>query len=106
LSGDVMTGRGVDQLLPHPGDPRIHESYLRSAESYVRLAEEASGPLPRPVDYSYVWGDALDEFARARPVARIINLETSITVSYDPWTRQPANYPMHPPHVPSISLTL
>jgi len=21
LCGDVMTGRGVDQVLPHPGDP-------------------------------------------------------------------------------------
>jgi len=21
LCGDVMTGRGVDQILPHPGDP-------------------------------------------------------------------------------------
>ncbi|MGR9037177.1 MAG: twin-arginine translocation signal domain-containing protein, partial [Gammaproteobacteria bacterium] len=23
LCGDVMTGRGIDQVLPHPGDPRI-----------------------------------------------------------------------------------
>jgi poly-gamma-glutamate capsule biosynthesis protein CapA/YwtB (metallophosphatase superfamily) len=22
LCGDVMLGRGVDQILPHPGDPR------------------------------------------------------------------------------------
>ena len=25
LSGDVMTGRGIDQVLPHPGDPTLHE---------------------------------------------------------------------------------
>lgn len=22
LCGDVMTGRGIDQILPHPGEPR------------------------------------------------------------------------------------
>ncbi|GMQ87881.1 MAG: hypothetical protein BMS9Abin08_1093 [Gammaproteobacteria bacterium] len=25
LCGDVMTGRGVDQALPHPGDPQLYE---------------------------------------------------------------------------------
>ena len=25
LCGDVMTGRGIDQALPHPGDGRIHD---------------------------------------------------------------------------------
>ena len=30
LSGDVMTGRGIDQMLPHPGNPRIHEPYMTS----------------------------------------------------------------------------
>ena len=24
LCGDVMTGRGIDQVLPHPGRPRLH----------------------------------------------------------------------------------
>ena len=28
LSGDVMTGRGIDQVLPHPCLPRLHESYV------------------------------------------------------------------------------
>ena len=28
LCGDVMTGRGIDQVLPHPGDPRLHEPYV------------------------------------------------------------------------------
>ena len=27
LCGDVMTGRGIDQVLPHPSDPRIYERY-------------------------------------------------------------------------------
>jgi poly-gamma-glutamate capsule biosynthesis protein CapA/YwtB (metallophosphatase superfamily) len=103
LCGDVMTGRGVDQALPRPGDPRIHESYLQSAESYVQLAEEANGPIPRPVDFSYIWGDALDEFARARPDARIVNLETSVTASDDYWRGKGINYRMHPGNAPCLS---
>ena len=49
LCGDVMTGRGVDQILPHPGDPELREAYVRDAAGYVALAEAASGPIPRPV---------------------------------------------------------
>ena len=25
LCGDVMTGRGIDQILPHPNNPALHE---------------------------------------------------------------------------------
>jgi len=84
LCGDVMTGRGIDQILPHPCDPQLHEDYATSALHYVRLAERAAaGPLPRNVAPSYVWGADLDEFNHKRPEVRIINLETSITRSED-----------------------
>jgi poly-gamma-glutamate capsule biosynthesis protein CapA/YwtB (metallophosphatase superfamily) len=79
LCGDVMIGRGVDQVLPQPCDPTLHEDYVHSALGYVRLAEEANGPIPRRVAPSYVWGAALDELNRTQPDARIINLETAIT---------------------------
>jgi poly-gamma-glutamate synthesis protein (capsule biosynthesis protein) len=46
VAGDVMTGRGIDQVLPHPGDPRIFEVYSRSARDYLQLAEQANGPIP------------------------------------------------------------
>ncbi len=95
LCGDVMTGRGIDQVLPHPCNPRLHESNLKSATGYVRLAEQANGPIPRPVDFPYVWGAALDEFRCARPDARIINLETSITHS-DAYIPKGVNYRMSP----------
>ena len=29
LGGDVMTGRGIDQVLPHPSDPRLVERSMR-----------------------------------------------------------------------------
>jgi len=37
LCGDVMTGRGIDQILPHPSDPAIYESYMKSAQGYVKV---------------------------------------------------------------------
>jgi len=95
LCGDVMTGRGIDQVLVHPCDPVLHESYVQSTMDYVHLAEAANGPIPRHVDPSYIWGAAQDELNRMRPDARIINLETSITCSED-YARKGINYRMSP----------
>ena len=75
ICGDVMLGRGVDQVLPRPSNPRIHEPYVKSAVRYVEIAEKANGPIPKPVDFSYVWGDALEELERVSPDVRIINLD-------------------------------
>jgi poly-gamma-glutamate synthesis protein (capsule biosynthesis protein) len=99
LCGDVMTGRGIDQILPHPGVPALYESYVRDAREYVRLAEDAHGPIPRPVDFSYVWGDALVEMDRAGADVRIINLETAVTESEDYWPDKPVLYRMRPRNV-------
>jgi len=99
LCGDVMPGRGVDQVLPHAGDPRLYEPVVTSALEYVRLAEAASGPIPRPVAPSYVWGDALAELARRAPDVRIVNLETAVTASGEPWPRKGIHYRMHPDNV-------
>jgi poly-gamma-glutamate synthesis protein (capsule biosynthesis protein) len=103
LGGDVMTGRGVDQVLPHPGDPRIQEPHIRNAEQYVQLAEQASGRIPRPVDFPYIWGDALQELATRRPDARIVNFETTITRSDDYWKGKGIHYRMHPDNVPCVT---
>jgi poly-gamma-glutamate capsule biosynthesis protein CapA/YwtB (metallophosphatase superfamily) len=103
LCGDVMTGRGIDQILPHPAGPQLFEPYMRSALGYVELAEEASGPLPKQVDFSYVWGDALAELERVRPDARIINLETAVTSSDDAWPRKRIHYRMHPANAPCLA---
>jgi poly-gamma-glutamate capsule biosynthesis protein CapA/YwtB (metallophosphatase superfamily) len=102
LSGDVMTGRGIDQILPHPSNPRLHEQYADSALEYVALAENANGPISRPVDYLYIWGDAREEFKRFAPDALIINLETSVTTSemYEP---KGINYRMHPANTPCLT---
>jgi poly-gamma-glutamate synthesis protein (capsule biosynthesis protein) len=96
LCGDVMTGRGIDQVMPHPGDPRLVEPWADSAASYVRIAERANGPIPRGVEPAYVWGDALAELERMRPHARIANLETAVTTCGDAWPGKGIHYRMHP----------
>jgi len=102
LAGDVMTGRGIDQVLPHPSDPRLFEGYVKSATGYVDIAERANGPIARPVDFDYVWGDALAELDRRRPAARLINLETAVTTSDDAQAKG-INYRMHPGNAAVIS---
>src|SRR5512134_679911 len=103
LSGDVMLGRGIDQLLPNSVPPHLYEPYLRSALGYVELAERAAGPLPRPVDFGYVWGDALEELRTRAPQARIVNLETAATLAEDPWPGKGIHYRMHPRNVACLA---
>jgi poly-gamma-glutamate synthesis protein (capsule biosynthesis protein) len=87
VCGDVMLARGIDQILAHPCDPILHEPHMDDARDYIAIAEDASGPIPRGVAPAYPWGDALAVLDAARPDARIINLETSITCSED-WDRE------------------
>jgi hypothetical protein len=54
VCGDVMTGRGIDQILPHPNKPHLYEPYMRSALGYVEITERATGPIKRPVDFEYI----------------------------------------------------
>jgi len=83
LCGDVMCGRGIDQVLAHPCSSEIYERHVRTAETYVLLAGQANGPISRRNGSSYVWGAARDQLERMQPDARIINLETAVTRSND-----------------------
>jgi len=98
VCGDVMLGRGIDQILPHPSDPTLYEHYMDSAVDYVRLAERRHGKIPRRCPSDYVWGDALADLDAAQPSARIINLETSVTTSLSPEPKG-INYKMNPGNV-------
>jgi poly-gamma-glutamate synthesis protein (capsule biosynthesis protein) len=102
LCGDVMLGRGIDQILPHPSLPLLHEDYVRSALDYVTLAERANGAIPRRAPFAYVWGDALGELDRRKPDLRIINLETAVTRSDRPAPKG-INYRMNPANVPCLT---
>ena len=101
LSGDVMMGRGIDQLLPWPCEPTLYEEYMASAKDYLALAEAANGLMRHPVDPLYPWGDALKELNDRRPDARIINLETSVTHCARPEPKG-INYRMSPENFVSI----
>ncbi|MFJ9470734.1 CapA family protein [Streptomyces caniferus] len=103
LCGDVMLGRGIDQILPCPGDPALREGYARDARVYVDLAEVANGPVPRPVDFSWPWGEALRALDDAAPAARVLNLETSVTADGAFAGTKEIHYRMNPANLPCLA---
>jgi poly-gamma-glutamate synthesis protein (capsule biosynthesis protein) len=103
LSGDVMSGRGVDQILPDPGDPRLREGYVRDARSYVQAAEAVHGRIARPVRFSWPWGSALRTIDDVVPDARLVNLETSVTRSDEFSSSKYVHYRMSPGNVRCVA---
>lgn len=103
VCGDVMLGRGVDQILPYPGAPRLREPYVRDARGYVELAEAVNGPIPCPVDFSWPWGEALALLEGAAPDVRVLNLETSVTRSDDFAPGKDVHYRMNPANLPCLA---
>ncbi|MFE0256376.1 CapA family protein [Streptomyces sp. NPDC059010] len=104
VCGDVMLGRGVDQILARPGDPALREGYIADARSYVTMAESVSGPIPAPVDPSWPWGEALALLEATAPDARIVNLETSVTTSDAFEPGKAVHYRMHPANLPALTV--
>lgn len=99
LAGDVMAGRGIDQVMTHPCDPVLYEPRVRNAREYVTLAERASGAIPRAVPPACAWGDALDALRHLAPQAFVVNLETAVTRAGTPWPAKGVHHRMHPAHV-------
>lgn len=97
-----MTGRGIDQIFLHPVKPRIYESYIKDAQSYVKLAEGVNGKIARRVTPDYIWGDALAIWKERKPDLKIINLETAITTN-EAFFPKGINYRMHPDNVSVLS---
>ena len=104
LAGDVMTGRGVDQILQHQVEPVLYESSVSDARTYVDLAERANGPIPRRVDPGYIWGNALALLDDEAPAVRIVNLETAITDRGSAWPAKGIHYRMHPANVDVLAV--
>lgn len=103
LCGDVMLGRGVDQILAHPGPADLREEYVHDAREYVRLAEAVHGRIPRPVPPEWPWGDALAVLEDAGIDLRIVNLETSVTADGDFAPGKAVHYRMHPANLPALA---
>lgn len=102
LCGDVMTGRGIDQILPHSASPELYEGYVKDARDYVRLAESANGKIQQPVAFDYVWGIGKPLLDALEPNARILNLETAVTDHDEPWPAKGINYRMSPRNAPVL----
>lgn len=104
LCGDVMLGRGIDQILPHSNDPTIYEHWRRidDARTFVELAIRQNGPLPELRDAAYVWGDVLGEFTGAGTDLRLVNLETAVSTSADLWPDKTIRYRTHPENIATL----
>jgi len=102
LVGDVMTGRGIDQILPHPSPSRLYERSGLTAVDYVRLAERANGPIRRLASFAYPWGAAPETWRAIGADLVIANLETAITRS-DHHVPKGINYRMSPDNVGCLS---
>ncbi|SCG53335.1 CapA family protein [Micromonospora halophytica] len=103
LSGDVMTGRGVDQILPRPGSPQLREEAVTDARGYVELAGSVSAPVPRPTSPDWPWGDALALLDELRPDVRIVNLETAVTARGAFAPGKGIHYRMHPDNLACLT---
>src|SRR5680860_938222 len=106
LCGDVMTGRGIDQILPYSVKPKLYEPYVKDARDYLYLAELKNGRFKYPVSFSNIWGDALEVWKKMSPSIKIVNLETSLTVHNSPWPGKGINYRMHPKNAKVLTLSL
>jgi poly-gamma-glutamate capsule biosynthesis protein CapA/YwtB (metallophosphatase superfamily) len=102
VCGDVMPGRGIDQILPDPGNPVLREARIRHAGGYVALAERG-GRIPRPVPCSWPWGDSLAVLDDVAPDVRVVNLETSITRSDDYAPGKAVHYRMSPGNIACVA---
>lgn len=96
LGGDLMLGRGIDQVMAQHCDPSLHEPVVRDARQYVQLAECRNGPIAPPLAPIDLWGDALAWMNSLQPHLRIVNLETAITNWAQPWPHKGVHYRMHP----------
>lgn len=103
LAGDVMTGRGVDQILPRPGPPGLREAAVTDARRYVELVESVAGPVPRPAPPQWPWGAALRLLDELRPDVRIVNLETAVTGRGEYAPGKGIHYRMHPDNLACLT---
>lgn len=103
LCGDVMTGRGIDQVLPQSVDPVLYEGYVKDARDYVILSERENGSIKKPVSYDYIWGDAIQVWRENSPELKLINLETSVTTHDEPWPGKGIQYRMHPENIQTLT---
>lgn len=103
LCGDVMLGRGIDQILRYKSDPDLYEAYVTNAKYYVPVAMKQFATENNSVSDVYVWGELIKEKLFLDSKLKIINLETSITRSLTPYANKPVLYKMNPKNIGVIA---
>jgi poly-gamma-glutamate capsule biosynthesis protein CapA/YwtB (metallophosphatase superfamily) len=107
LAGDVMTGRGVDQILTHPSAPELHEPFVTDAREYVRLAEHHVRPIEvyRERLILYGCGDFIDDYEGISGYERYRDdLVLMFFPTVNPVTSQLAELQMTPMQIRKIRL--
>jgi cyanophycin synthetase len=101
FAGDVMLGRGIDQVLPSPCNPRLYEHWrnITDAREFVRRAQQKHGEIDSERDIAYVWGDALADLTAFAPDLKLINLETALTTHDRHWPGKRIHYRMNPQNI-------
>ena len=102
LCGDVMLGRGVDQILPHPGDPTCGS---RQSATPAPMSSWPSGARPGPAAGRPLLavGRGAAGTRRAAPDVRIVNLETSVTRGDEFAPGKEVHYRMSPANLPALA---
>ena len=98
LCGDVMLGRGIDQIMKYKNDPTLYESSVSNAKYYVPKEMAIYTEPNKFVSYDYFWGDLLLEPLFIKSNLKIINLETSIT-SNNEHENKAVLYKMNPKNI-------
>jgi poly-gamma-glutamate capsule biosynthesis protein CapA/YwtB (metallophosphatase superfamily) len=99
-----MPGRGLDQILPHPGRPELRENLVNDARTYVAFAERRNGLIPRPTGFSWPWGEALPLLTELAPDVRLVNLETSVTSDGEFAPGKAVHYRMNPANLGCLTV--
>ena len=74
LCGDLMLGRGIDQIQRSHVNPELRERFVTDARDYIALAERRGNTeIPRGVEPAYVWSDARERLERFGPQVTLAN---------------------------------
>jgi poly-gamma-glutamate synthesis protein (capsule biosynthesis protein) len=104
FGGDVMLGRGIDQIFKYKNDPTLHESFMKNAKNYVPKSLKEYTINDNYKNYNYIWGDLLQNNFFKKSIIKIINLETSITNQTNYTKNKAVLYKMHPKNIETLKI--
>ena len=94
FAGDLMLGRGVDQVLKFPTDSRLYENAVKNSKEYVLLIQSELKRQNKVYELLF-WSPIMNDFHKFQSHLFFINLETAITHSLTPYPKG-INYKLSP----------